>query len=109
MQFPIIDAVSVPEHRNSRQAGKTVNWSGSDTLDQFQTNCKNNITKELLTSLEFSETSITYKYNCYGFRDEEFDRRSCGPDHARADGTAHDSNGDGLQAGKERDAQDERD
>ena len=78
MQFPIIDAVSVPEHRNSRRAGKTINWAGSDTLDQFQTNCKNNITKELLTSLEFSETSITYKYNCYGFRDEEFDRRSCG-------------------------------
>jgi hypothetical protein len=78
MQFPIIDAASVPEHRNSHQSGKTACWSGSDTLDQFQTNCKNNITKELLTSLEFSETSITYKYNCYGFRDEEFDRRSCG-------------------------------
>jgi hypothetical protein len=78
MDFSLLNKDKSPQHRNSHQSGKTVYWSGSDTLDQFQTNCKSSVTKELLTNLGFSDTNIIYKYNCYGFRDEEFDYRPGG-------------------------------
>ena len=78
MQFPILDKAAIPQHHNFEFRGKTLYWSGSDSLERYQTNCQNNTKKELLSNLGFSDTSITYKYNSYGFRDEEFDHRPCG-------------------------------
>ena len=78
MQFPIVDSAVVPQHRNFHNRGKTINWSGSDSLSRFQHNWQDAEKKVILTNLGFSETNISYKYNCYGFRDEEFDRRPGG-------------------------------
>jgi hypothetical protein len=78
MQFPPIDEVAVPRHNNFQYRGQTVYWSGSDNLERYQTNCKSSTKKQLLDQLGFTDTNITYKYNSYGFRDEEFDHRLCG-------------------------------
>jgi len=78
MQFPILDAAAVPRHHNFEFRGQTLYWSGSDNLERYQSNCKSTTRKQLLDKLGFSETSITYRYNSYGFRDEEFDDRPCG-------------------------------
>lgn len=78
MQFPNSDAVDVPRHHNFNYRGQTLYWSGSDNLKKYRINCRSKEKKELLDKLGFSDTSITYKYNSYGFRDEEFDHRPCG-------------------------------
>jgi hypothetical protein len=78
MQFPNINSVDIPQHNNFHFRGKTLYWSGSDSLEKYQTNCQSKEKKALLDKLGFSDTSITYRYNSYGFRDEEFDHRPCG-------------------------------
>jgi hypothetical protein len=78
MDFPPIDEVAVPQHLNFQHRGETLYWAGSDNLERYQTNCKSSTKKQLLDNLGFTDTNITYRYNSYGFREEEFDHRPCG-------------------------------
>lgn len=78
MQFPLFNDAKLPQHHNFSNRGKTLFWSGSDTLERFRSNTNSSLRRSMFSDLGFSETSITYKYNPYGFRDEEFDDRPCG-------------------------------
>ena len=66
-------------HRNSRWAGTTRQWAGSDTLELFEKNIKNPDSRKLLEFHGWLESEpVTYKYNKYGFRCDEFDNRPAG-------------------------------
>jgi hypothetical protein len=67
-------------HRNYRHfANKTIKWAGSDTRELFEQNIKNPKTYEKLKLYGWLDTDcISYKYNKYGFRSDEFDDRPAG-------------------------------
>lgn len=67
-------------HRNYRHfANKTIKWAGSDTYELFEQNIKNPKTYKQLKLYGWLDTdSISYKYNKYGFRSDEFDDRPAG-------------------------------
>lgn len=66
-------------HHNYIFRNQTLFWSGSDSRDRFDENCKNPEKLQVLTRLGWlSPECITYTYNSHGFRDDEFDNRSCG-------------------------------
>ncbi len=56
----------IPTMTLNENCGKTVYWQPMDTLENFQKNRPKG----------YTETSITYSYNQYGFRTKEFDLAS---------------------------------
>jgi len=57
----------------------TVKWSGMDSSDRFEQHLKNPVHKQLLGDLGFlNPDCISYCYNSFGFRAEEFDKRPSG-------------------------------
>ena len=67
------------QHVNWRFRNTTALWSGSDQLGLFDANLKDPVKKEILTLAGWTEPDcISYKYNNYGFRDDDFDNRSAG-------------------------------
>jgi hypothetical protein len=76
MQFDISDDDIGSLHRNSRYAGTTQQWSGSDNAALFEKNTKDPDRYQLLKFHGWLDPDvITYKYNRYGFRCDEFDDR----------------------------------
>lgn len=66
-------------HHNYDERSKVLNWNGTDTRELFQKNYADPGQKEKLESLGWLEPNcISYKFNSFGFRDEEFDSRPCG-------------------------------
>ena len=67
-------------HHNFWLKNQTVSWNGSDTKDRFHLNCKDPQKLKLLKDLGWysSNGGISYTFNSFGFRDEEFDQRPCG-------------------------------
>ena len=67
------------KHHNYDKRNQTLDWSGSDQRALFEQNCADPEKREKLKRLGWLEPNcITYKYNSFGFRDEEFDDRPCG-------------------------------
>jgi hypothetical protein len=67
------------KHFNWKFRNTTKQWAGSDQLELFNENLKDPVKKEILTLAGFLPPDcISYKYNNYGFRDEEFDNRPAG-------------------------------
>ena len=63
-------------HSNYIYKGKTQYWKGTDSKALFDQNCSNPEKKEMLQRLGWLDTdTISYVYNSFGFRDEEFDGR----------------------------------
>jgi hypothetical protein len=52
---------------------QTLNWSGSDSIDLYEKNLKNNYSE--LKKYGWIDSQFTYKFNSYGFRCEEFDNK----------------------------------
>jgi hypothetical protein len=50
----------------------TLTWSGTDTLERWNKHNKKKRTREQLINLGYTDKCITYKYNEYGFRTENF-------------------------------------
>ena len=50
----------------------TLTWSGTDTVERWNEHNKNKSTRQQLINLGYTDESITYKYNEYGFRTEPF-------------------------------------
>ena len=65
-----------PGHFNRQFAGQTLEWSGTDSRQAFESNLRDPKQLEKLTRLGWLENKITYSYNSEGFRDIEFDQRS---------------------------------
>jgi hypothetical protein len=66
-------------HHNYDKRGLSLNWNGSDSQELFQKNCANPAQKEKLEYFGWLDPDcISYKFNSFGFRDEEFDSRLCG-------------------------------
>ena len=66
----------LPTHRNYCNRGQTLYWSGGDSRDMWEKNMKNPKTREYLIQAGWhDEYAIEYKFNSYGFRDDEFDQR----------------------------------
>jgi len=60
-------------------AGKTLKWAGSDSHALFEQNIKNPETYKKLKLYGWLDPDcISYKYNKYGFRCDEFDDRAAG-------------------------------
>lgn len=71
--------ISPPFHENLQCANTTSFWAPFDTEERWHINMRDTSTRNLLTKLGYADpTAITYTYNSHGFRDEEFDNRSCG-------------------------------
>lgn len=51
-------------------AKQEVEWFSTDTLESYETNCKNN--SALMTQFDWVDKKFTYKFNSQGFRCEEF-------------------------------------
>lgn len=64
-----------PGHFNQQYAGQTLEWSGTDSKETFESNLKVSDKFERLKLLGWLENNITYAYNSEGFRDIEFDQR----------------------------------
>jgi hypothetical protein len=58
-------------HRNSRLANQTVKWHGTDQEELYQQNLIKN--RSNLEQYNWVDRPITYKFNSYGFRADEFD------------------------------------
>lgn len=70
-------AQSIPYHVNIYYSNQTVYWSGSDRRDTWLNHMNNRETRKFLESMGWdNEHSIEYKFNSYGFRDDEFDQRT---------------------------------
>jgi hypothetical protein len=66
-------------HNNYLYKGKTQYWRGTDSKELFDQNCLNSEKKELLQSLGWLDPDvISYQFNSFGFRDDEFDNRVSG-------------------------------
>ncbi len=66
-------------HFKPVQFSTELKWSGSDTSEQFEKNIKDPDRYQLLKSHGWLDPDvITYKYNRYGFRCDEFDDRPAG-------------------------------
>lgn len=68
----------IPWHVNYDLRNQTVLWNGMDTQERFNNNLGNPSTAKILKDLGWTSTSISYKFNSFGFRDDEFDNRRCG-------------------------------
>jgi len=66
-------SIEWPEHRNTRIAGTTQFWYGSDNKEDFDVRLTNADLRHRLSMLGWLETEITYKFNQQGFRSIEFD------------------------------------
>jgi hypothetical protein len=70
---------SGPKHKNYNVKGLVLSWKDSDSQWEFEKNCKDPAKQKLLEQLGWLEPNcISYKFNSFGFRDEEFDSRPCG-------------------------------
>ena len=58
-------------HRNSSLANQTVCWHGTDQEEVYKKNLKINLAE--LQSNNWVDRPITYKFNSYGFRADEFE------------------------------------
>jgi len=66
-------------HHNFGFKNKTLQWTGSDSQARFDLNCKDPENLKLLQNLGWTNPGcVSYTYNSFGFRDEEFDDRPCG-------------------------------
>lgn len=76
--FVMSDFKSIPnEHFACQYAGQTLKWCGTDSLTTFQNNIKT--CKDTLEQLGWLDPDvISYKFNSYGFREEEFDNSKAG-------------------------------
>lgn len=54
-------------------AGKTFNWLGEDTAENFAQHCKDPAKRQLLDQAGWLDQKITYQFNRQGFRSVEFD------------------------------------
>lgn len=67
------------KHHNYDKRNQILYWSGTDQKDRFEQNCRDPKKRAELEQLGWLDPNcITYKYNSFGFRDEEFDDRPCG-------------------------------
>jgi|APGre2960657404_1045060.scaffolds.fasta_scaffold73489_2 hypothetical protein len=70
--------MSIPKHDNWAYRNQTVHWNGSDQSAKFKNNFSNPETRKILQDLGLdSPECISYQFNSYGFRDQEFDSRDC--------------------------------
>jgi hypothetical protein len=77
--FDISDDEIGLAHCHPGMFGAELKWSGSDTSEQFEKNIKDPDRYQLLKSYGWLDPDvITYKYNRYGFRCDEFDDRPAG-------------------------------
>ena len=58
--------------RYHHQANKVHKWCPIDSKEMWQTHIKNPEKKAALDALNWTEDSITYKFNSHGFRSDEF-------------------------------------
>jgi hypothetical protein len=66
-----------PRHFNQHFASTTQLWSGTDSEERFNRNCK--IANKKLKDLGWLDgKTLTYQYNSEGFRDDEFDQQPAG-------------------------------
>lgn len=52
-------------------------WTDTDSEERFNNHMGQPHTRELLKNHGWLNTSIEYRYNCQGFRDQDFDHRPC--------------------------------
>jgi len=77
----IMLSTTKPGHFNQEFAGTTQAWSGTDSESRFKQNCDNSELCLQLMNLGWTggnATTVSYRYNREGFRDEEFDRTPAG-------------------------------
>ena len=60
------------EYGSWNLSNSTLAWSGYDSLERWKAHNKKKHTREQLINLGYTDESITYKYNEYGFRTEPF-------------------------------------
>lgn len=68
-------------HHNYDKRNQILYWAGTDQKDRFEANCRDPVNRQKLQDLGWLDPNpelILYKYNSFGFRDEEFDDRACG-------------------------------
>lgn len=71
--------IDIPWHENSINAGKIIEWNGSDQQNLFEKNLSDPITNSILKINGWDVLGcIQYKFNSHGFRDQQFDSRPCG-------------------------------
>lgn len=83
-----------PGHVNQQFANKTVEWKGTDSRENFESNCSNPDSYKKLKDLAWLDTKIYYSYNSEGFRDIEFNQQpsilALGCSHTEGIGITHD-------------------
>jgi len=68
-----------PRHFNRHFASTTQFWTGSDSQERFDANCRIEKHYEKLKELGWlDDRALTYQYNSEGFRDSEFDQQPAG-------------------------------
>jgi hypothetical protein len=69
----------IPAHFNQHFASTTQFWTGCDSQERFEENCKIEKHYEKLKELGWLDgQALTYQYNSEGFRDSEFDQQPAG-------------------------------
>lgn len=69
----------IPVHFNQQFSSTTQFCSGTDTEENFNTNCKIEKNYKKLKNLGWLDGEVlTYRYNSQGFRDDEFDQQPAG-------------------------------
>jgi len=66
-----------PLHNKAHFTNQRRFWANTDSEELFNSNMANTATRTLLVNHGWLETSIEYRYNHQGFRDEDFDDRPC--------------------------------
>jgi hypothetical protein len=64
----------MPKHSNTSLANQEISWHGTDSEDLYQKNLIRN--RSQLEQFGWIDRPITYKFNTYGFRADEFDSTS---------------------------------
>jgi hypothetical protein len=64
------------QHQNSHLRNQTLLWHGTDREELYQHNLINNL--EMLQHHNWIDCPITYKFNSYGFRSDEFNSGELG-------------------------------
>ena len=68
-----------PRHFNRHFASTTQFWTGSDSQERFDANCRIEKHYKKLKELGWlDDRALTYQYNSEGFRDSEFDQQPAG-------------------------------
>jgi len=77
--FAVSDFDIVTRHCNDQFRSITQLWHSSDSLERFEKNC-NDLKKQAILERSgwMDPDCISYKFNSFGFRDEEFDDRPAG-------------------------------